>query len=197
MKSDTAAGRKDYFEDLYQKDPDPWRYVEGDYEIDKRADTLGFLRAHYSNGCEVGCSIGVLTKELASRCDRLIGVDISPTAVAIARQRVANLPRVTIKVVHLPHEDLDDSFDLLVLSEMLYFLSEAEIEGLADLAARRVLPDGDLLIVSFDGETQTHLDGKASTARFLSAATPAFDLIRSEQRQHYHVRLLRRRHDRD
>jgi hypothetical protein len=97
--------------------------------------------------------------------------------------------------MHLPHQDIEDSFDLLVLSEMLYFLSEAEIVGVADFAARRVMSGGDLLIVNFDGETQTHLDGKASSAHFVSASKAAFDLVSSEQREHYHVRLLRRSHD--
>jgi predicted TPR repeat methyltransferase len=195
MKSDDRDGRADYFDDLYANNPDPWNYRSGAYEIRKRVDTLSFLKDHYRSGCEVGCSIGVLTEELAPRCDRLVGVDVSETAAQIARQRLARLPHVQIKVLHLPHQDIEDRFDLLVLSEMLYFLTEAEIAGLAEIAARRVVAGGDLLIVNYDGETQTRLGGKESSAEFVGASAAAFEMIRAEQREHYHVRLLRRRHD--
>lgn len=195
MSSDAAQGRKRYFEALYAKDPDPWRYHACEYEIDKRADTLGFLKERYASACEVGCSIGVLTAELAPRCDALVGIDISPTAAEIARRTVGAFPQVEIKVLHLPHEEPDLTLDLLVLSEMLYFLDEGEIASLADFAARRVVPGGDVLIVSYDGETQTRLDGPASTAAFLAEASAAFEVVRAEQREEYHVRLLRRRQD--
>jgi predicted TPR repeat methyltransferase len=196
MQSDEAKGRQAYFDHLYRLDPDPWRYQTGDYEIAKRRDTLSFLRPRYANACEVGCSIGVLTEDLAARCDKITGVDVSPTAAELARHRLAGLPNAEILVLHLPHDDIDARFDLLVLSEMLYFLNEDELVGLAAFAARRVEPGGDLLIVSFDGETQTRLNGKMSTERFISASAARFDVIRSEQREHYHVRLLRRRHER-
>ena len=196
MSSDAPSGRRQYFEDLYGRDPDPWRYEEGAYEIAKRADTLSFLRPHYTSACEVGCSIGVLTEALASRCDRLVGVDISETAAEIARIRLMERPNVEIRVRHLPHEDLDGVFDLLVLSEVLYFFNAEELSSMAALAARCVVPGGEVLVVSFDGETQTRLDGPASSEIFLAAAEPAFDMSRAEQRPQYHVRLLRRRHDR-
>ena len=195
MTSDTMTGRKRYFEDLYKKDPDPWRYDTCDYEIAKRADTLSFLKPRYENACEIGCSIGVLTEDLAPRCARLTGVDISPTAAAIARERLAGRGNIEIKVLHIPYQDIDDRFDLLVLSEVLYFLNEAELDDLAAFAARRVVDGSDLLIVTYDGETQTQLTGRAATERFVAAASPAFDLIRAEQREEYHVRLLRRRHE--
>ena len=195
MTSDTMTGREGYFEDLYKKDPDPWRYDTCDYEIAKRADTLSFLKPHYENACEIGCSVGVLTEDLAPRCGKITGVDISPTAAEIARDRLAGRGNVEIKVLHIPYQDIDDRFDLLVLSEVLYFLGETELVDLAAFARRRVVADGDLLIVTYDGETQTQLTGRAATERFVAAAAAAFDLIEAEQREEYHVRLLRRRHD--
>ena len=195
MSSDTASGRANYFDSLYKDNPDPWQYDTCDYEIKKRGDTLSFLQPHYANACEVGCSIGVLTEALAPLCDRLIGIDISHTAADIARHRLAARSNVEIKVLHVPYQDIDDQFDLLVFSEVLYFFSEPELDTLADFAQRRVLSNGDLLIVTYDGETQTHLNGRSATERFVTAALHAFDLIKAEQRQDYHVRLLRRRHE--
>ena len=67
-----------YFEALYASDPDPWRFASSDYERDKYAATLAALpRQLYRSGLEVGCSIGVLTAMLASRCRRLLAVDVA------------------------------------------------------------------------------------------------------------------------
>ena len=195
MSSDSPGGRRAYFEALYSGNSDPWRYNTGAYEIEKRRDTLSFLGPHYGRACEVGCSIGVLTQELAPRCDQLLGLDISPIAIEHARARLKHLPNVQLDVRHLPYDDLDPNLDLLLLSEMLYFLNTKEIGDLATLAALRTKRDADLLIVSFEGETQTQLDGKASTSLFLAAAELAFARLRFEQREHYHIHLLRRRDD--
>lgn len=67
IRSDDAAERKAYFETFYAEHADPWSYETCSYEIDKRADTLSFLRASYDRACEIGCSNGVLTQQLAPR----------------------------------------------------------------------------------------------------------------------------------
>jgi predicted TPR repeat methyltransferase len=193
MRSDTQTDRQAYFDSLYDGNADPWRYDDCDYEIAKRRDTLSFLRDHYETACEIGCSNGVLTRELAPRCTSILGIDIAQAAAQMARERLADLPQAQIRVMHLPHDDLPGRFDLLVLSEVLYFLSPAELSAMADLAARKVMPGGDLIIVSYDGETRTDLTGRQATDAFLSHAQSAFDLLRAGQREQYHVRLLRRR----
>jgi len=195
MRSDAAAEREGYFETLYAANADPWQYDTCAYEFAKRAHTLSLLRPHYARGCEIGCSNGVLTAELAARCDRIVAIDISPAAAELARQRLAAVANAEVRVMHLPHDDLDGTFDLLMLSEVLYFLDADEVTAMAALAARHVAPGGDVLIVSYDGETQTRLSGRETTERFVTAAAPHFTLIHAEQRPEYHVRLLRRHHD--
>lgn len=192
MRSDTQADRQAYFDSLYDGNIDPWQYDDCDYEIAKRIDTLSFLRERYAKACEIGCSNGALTQQLAPHCDSITGIDIAEAAAAQARARLVAFPHAEIRVMHLPHDDLPDAYDLLVLSEVLYFLTPVELAAMADLAARRVEPDGDLIIVSYDGETQTELTGRQATETFLGHALAHFDLLRAEQREHYHVRLLRR-----
>jgi predicted TPR repeat methyltransferase len=194
IRSDNAAERKDYFERFYQKYADPWSYDSCSYEIDKRVDTLSFLRPSYDRACEVGCSNGVLTGQLAPRCKRYIAVDVAEAAVTQARARLAASPQVEIRLMHLPHQDLDGQFDLLVLSEVLYFMSADELPKMAALAARHVVPGGDLIIVSYDGETETRLTGRQATDVFLNACAGDFEMRRAEQREGYHVRLLQRCH---
>lgn len=192
MKSDNPAQRQAYFDSLYDHNADPWRYDDCDYEIAKRADTLSFLREHYSRACEVGCSNGVLTRQLAPRCARILGIDIAEAAARQARERLATFPQAEIRVMHLPHDDVPGPFDLLVLSEVLYFFSPDELVAMAGLAARQVVPGGDLIIVSYDGETQTGLTGRQATDAFLTETDASFAVMHSEQREQYHVRLLRR-----
>ncbi len=194
--SDTPQSRAAYFDALYAQNADPWHYHDRSYEIDKRADTLAMLpRHHYARGCEIGCSIGVLTADLAPRFDALLGIDISEAAAARARSAVAAFPHVEIRVMHVPAQLPDDMFDLLMLSEVLYFLTPSELAALATFAARQLMPGGDVMVVSYDGETLTALDGRQSTEVFTAAAAPYFDVISDAVRPHYHLRILRRRHD--
>ena len=70
-----------YFAALYQADADPWRFASSDYERRKYAATLAALpRRAYRREFEVGCSIGVLTSQLARRCEHLLAVDVVDTA---------------------------------------------------------------------------------------------------------------------
>ncbi len=53
---------------------------------------------------EIGCSIGVLTQQLATRCDRLLAVDAAPTALLPARQRCRDLTHVEFAQMFVPGE---------------------------------------------------------------------------------------------
>ena len=191
INGDNSSERRQYFEELYAGDSDPWRYHECEYEIAKRVDTLSFLHARYESACEVGCSIGVLTGELAPRCDALLAIDISPRAADIARQSLRGFPQVEVAVMHLPYDRPTRKVDLLMLSEVLYFFDADELAQLASLAHDITKPGADLVIVSYDGETRTKLNGRQATETFLSHVKD-FQLLRTEQREHYHIRLLRR-----
>ena len=62
-----------HFDRLYGADPDPWKFATSDYERDKYAATLAALPDRRFTRCyEVGCSIGVLTRQLAPRCDAIL-----------------------------------------------------------------------------------------------------------------------------
>lgn len=56
----------EYFESLYTKEPDPWRFASSEYERDKYAATLVAISGRkIRSAFEVGCSIGILTRQLA------------------------------------------------------------------------------------------------------------------------------------
>lgn len=118
----------DFFDQLYQTDPDPWRFETSDYEAAKYNATLAALtKQQYQSAFEIGGAIGVLTEQLAHRCDTLLSVDISAVAQARARQRCQHLPQVHLQLMNVPHEYPSQSFDLVLLSEVGYYWCWADL----------------------------------------------------------------------
>ena len=72
---------------------------------------------------EIGCSIGVLTRRLAERCATLLAVDIAENALAQARAACAACKNVTIARIRIPMDWPTGRFDMILLSEVLYYLS--------------------------------------------------------------------------
>ncbi len=159
----------DVFERIYAERPDPWGFESNPYERAKYADTLAALDGRsYRNGLELGCSIGVMTEALAARCDALLAVDISATALARARTRCAALPGVRFAQAALPDglPALDGgSCDLLVLSELLYFLSPHDIDRLMAGVLAAAAPDAVILLVNWTGPTNTPCTGDQAADR--------------------------------
>ena len=126
-----------YFDELYVGAEDPWRLSTRWYEQRKYAITLGLLpERRYRHGFEPGCSIGTLTAQLVARCDHLTAVDVAEAALrsADARLREAGCrDRVTLVRSSLDAAWPPGPFDLLVLSEVAYYL---EADTLAEVLRR-------------------------------------------------------------
>jgi hypothetical protein len=83
--------KPEYFDALYTTDPDPWNFASSPYERVKYTLTLNAMpKPRYRLGLEVGCSIGVLTRLLASRCDAVVAIDAAETS---ARRGEAQMRR--------------------------------------------------------------------------------------------------------
>jgi SAM-dependent methyltransferase len=160
-----------YFETKYRTDIDPWGFRVSDYERQKYCATLGALtRPRYRRGLEVGCSIGVFTALLAARCDHLLALDGSQTAIAEAkRQELAN---VDFEVAYLPDEFPQRRFDLILLSEVLYYFSPADLKRVAMLCDDAIDPGGDMVLCHWLGETDYPLKGIEASELFAAAVRP-------------------------
>jgi len=164
-----------YFEALYTSDPDPWRFASSEYERAKYQQTIASLsRQRYASALEVGCSIGVLTGLLAERCDRLLAVDVAAAALAQARQACAAFPWVRFTQASIPGEWPGETFDLIVLSEVLYYLDREDIGRTAALACRSLRPGGTVLLVHWTGPTNYPMSGDAAAETFIAACTARF-----------------------
>ena len=165
----------DVFERLYEANPDPWGFQTSAYERAKYGETLAALgERRFRSVLELGCSIGVMTEALAPRCDRLLGIDIAETALALARTRCAAHPGVSFRRCRLPDEfpTLEPgSVALILVSELLYFLSPADNARLAAAVLRALAPDGMVVLVNWTGETNTPCTGDEAARLFIEACT--------------------------
>ena len=163
----------DYFEAIYARDPDPWRFAESAYERGKYDATLAALgQPRYRRALEVGCSIGVLTRDLAARCDSLLAVDAAAAPLEAARARCAPLPHVSFAQMLVPGEWPDPAarFDLILLSEVVYYLHAADVARLAGRVGASLAPGGEVLLVHWTEATDYPLSGDAATELFIEAA---------------------------
>ena len=144
--------KRQYFDDMYAADPDPWGFTSRWYEERKYALTLAALRrARYRSAFEPGCSIGVLTARLALRCERLVAMELVDSAAVQARARTRDLPYGAGQVTVLDGDVSggpwpDGPFDLVVFSELLYYFEADRVTDLLHNAVTRLSDDGDLLL---------------------------------------------------
>jgi protein-L-isoaspartate O-methyltransferase len=148
---------REYFESLYAEFADPWDFETSAYERRKYERTLDVLRdRRYPNALEVGGSIGVFTAMLAPLCDRLLTIDVAERAVEAARRRLAGYANVRVEVGAIPDDMPDGPFDLIVASEVLYYLAEETLLEALRVFERELATGGRLLAVHWRKETRTY-----------------------------------------
>lgn len=136
----TARLSDAYFDRMYAGAEDPWQLSTRWYEQRKYAITVALLpHRNYRHAFEPGCSIGTLTAALAQRCEHVTATDVADAALRAADIRLREAgcrDRVTLVRSSLDGAWPPGPFDLLVLSEVAYYL---EADALAT-ALRRECP---------------------------------------------------------
>lgn len=151
----------DHFDGMYMAKDDPWDLATKWHDRRKYAVTVASLpREHYRRCYEPGASIGHLTRLLAARCDEVLATDAIESAVVQGRAVVEDLPNVRFERATLPAELPDGSFDLIVVGDLLYYLSAADMAATIDGLLERLEEGGDLVAVHFrDRENGGNYDG--------------------------------------
>lgn len=162
-----------HFDALYEGNADPWQVESSWYERRKRSVLLASLpRERYGLAWEPGCSLGHLSLELAARCDRLVASDISPRAIATARELIVG-GHVTFDVAQTPAQPPDISpgaCDLVVLSEFLYYLPDRVRAETIELASGLLRPGGHLVVAHWrDHPADAHCSGEQANAEAAGA----------------------------
>ena len=182
-----------YFDDLYAGNPDLWGFESKPYEREKYAATLAALpRPHYAAALEIGCSIGVLTEQLAKRCDRLVALDAAEAPLARARQRLAGQAHVEILHGRVPEEWPEGHFDLILFSEVLYFFDEEDLKRVCTQVTRSLRPGGDVVLVHWLPETDFPLSGDEATERFIAGTADVLKPLVASRSEFYRMDTLRR-----
>ncbi|RPD47204.1 methyltransferase domain-containing protein [Hymenobacter sediminis] len=188
----------EYFAAVYEANADPWGFETSPYEREKYQTTLQALpKPHYANVLEIGCSLGVLTEQLATQCGHLLAVDVAEAALARARQRCAYLPQVELRQLRIPEEfPLQQQFDLILVSEVGYYWSPADLTRTFDLMLQALPSGGHLLLVHWTPPVHDYpLTGDAVHDFFLEQAHLDGPLHHLHRERHatYRLDLLERR----
>lgn len=138
-----------------------WDAIRSLHVPERQVEAAMLLRAGpgpYRAMLDIGTGTGRMLELFASRYERALGIDLSPAMLAVAR---ANLERAAIDharvrlgdVMNLPV--VRDSFDLVVVHQVLHFLDDPA-RALAEAAAA-LAAGGRLMIVDFAPHELEHL----------------------------------------
>lgn len=189
----TATMPPEYFEELYRTKADPWAFATSDYECGKYAATLAALsQPRYRHALEVGCSIGILTRLLSERCDRLTAIDTSETALEAARHRCGNVSNVDFSHLAVPGAFPAGTFDLILLSEVLYYLDRGDLAVFAGQCGGGLAPTGEMVLVHWIGPTNYPLTGDEAAESFIEAMRPTIRVRSQVRHPQYRLDVVRR-----
>lgn len=136
----------DYFEQMFHGNDDPWSFRTRWYEKRKRDLTMACLpRQRYARVFEPACANGELSALLAGRCEALLCQDLNARAVELARERLSKHPHVRVRQARIPQDWPEENFDLIVLSEIGYFLDAGEWTQVIDNSLRSLSAEGGVL----------------------------------------------------
>ncbi|GHD18069.1 hypothetical protein GCM10016234_27970 [Tianweitania populi] len=189
----------DHFARLYADDGDPWHVRSSAYERQKRESVVSLLsetrhETPFRQSLEAGCGEGHLSGALlqAGLVQTAVGFDRDPAII----QRARNFgwgEQAHFRTGSMPADMPDGSFDLVLLSEVLYFLDEGALTTLADNLTTRLEPDACIVVVSWLGSTGTPLDGRTASDFFRCALGRTFETLKVEETPDFRIELLQRR----
>ncbi|OEU87331.1 SAM-dependent methyltransferase [Streptomyces abyssalis] len=159
-----------YFEQLYSDSADPWS-LDGQWYVQRKYDhTLAALpRRHYRTAFEPGCSVGLLTAALAERCGTLLATDRVAAAAELTAARTRHLPNVRVRQLAIPDEWPEGRFELIVLSELLYYFDDRTLREVLRRTAEALEPGGALVTVHWNHPAPEHHRTGRTLAPVLSA----------------------------
>jgi predicted TPR repeat methyltransferase len=162
---------REFFEELYLHDDDPWSFGTSEYELGRYQTTLQALaNRRYQRAFEPGCSIGVLTEQLAMISDRVEAIDISSMAVEQAARRCGTLSNVSIRQGALPTDVPSGSFDLIVFSEIGYYFDERQLEAMVDRLIDHMQSGSVFLAVHWLGSSPDHILNGSNVHKIISCS---------------------------
>lgn len=189
-----ASLTEDYFDGIFAADDDPWSLANSPYEAAKFARTIAVLDdRRYAAALEIGCAHGVLTHRLAPWCDDLLAIDISAKAIGYARGRCEEFRQIRFERVAFPDEAPAIEFcDLVLLSEVVYYWSDADVVAAGTWLKTHVAVGGRILLVHWIGETDYPQSGDAAVDKMSAALGDTIRVEHAERTSSYRLDLWTR-----
>jgi LmbE family N-acetylglucosaminyl deacetylase/SAM-dependent methyltransferase len=142
----SSSKTQEYFDELYDRNPDPWRLSTRWYETRKRAISVASLpHPRYESALEIGSSVGELTALIAERADAVLAIDVAQAAVEATSRRTLDLPNVTARQLDATTKFPDGLFDLIVLSEVGYYWDADTLRSMVRKIVGHLAHDGTVL----------------------------------------------------
>lgn len=175
--------RHAHFSSLYRANDDPWQVATRWYERRKRAVLLSMLpQQQFVRAFEPACGNGELTLELARRCEHVVASDLSAEVINITRRRTEHLRNVEIDVRELPHDWPVGKFDLIVLSEFLYYVAADQLPLLIQFAAEALSAQGVLVACHWRSDAGDRCASTEQIHMMIDACDGLHKLARHEER---------------
>jgi peptidoglycan/xylan/chitin deacetylase (PgdA/CDA1 family) len=194
---DMPAAR--YWDGVF-RNPDPWDYGS-DYEQAKYRQTLDMVRRGPARrALEIGCAEGMFTAMLAGEVAELLAMDVSGAALARAAARCSGHSNVTFVQHDLAEGLPQGEYDLIVCSETLYYLRDADALRRAARAMADALAPGGRIVMAHvnmvsDDRTVTGFDFNEFGAAFIAEVfgeTDGLALQRDAHCELYRIQEYRR-----
>lgn len=197
----TEVYGRNYFETLFATQPDPWKYTNP-YEQTKYEQTLGLLPStQIGQALELACAEGHFTAQLSPRVGSLIAADISQVALERSAKRCAGLKNIRFVHLDLIKEPLPGRFELIVCSEVLYYLNGRDaLQAFAQKVVEALEPGGYFLTAHanlvVDEPEQTGFDWDhpfgAKVIGETFASTDSLQLLKELRTPLYRIQLFQR-----
>jgi predicted TPR repeat methyltransferase len=141
------SARSTQFDEMFGGSDDPWGYRTRWYEKRKRELLLASLsRPRYQRALELGSANGEVTSRLSGRVAELVACDASERAVNLTRQKLGIASNVEFVHCDIPHQWPQGRFDLIVMNELGYYLSEGELLTALELTGKSLDASGEFIV---------------------------------------------------
>lgn len=154
---------RDHFEEKWSHG-DPWDLGSSEFERGKYGSQRELIEGRrYARALEIGCGSGHFSRTLASVSERVLALDVAPSAVRAARDGGDAGGRIEFRVANVMEYDpvAEGPWELIVFSETLPFLGWLypmfDVAWLAHQLHQATSPDGRLLMCNTLGENVGYL----------------------------------------
>jgi len=136
MPATTAQLREDFDRiALLAEDPSDHNARYHGFLIDQLPPSFG-------TALDIGCGTGAFSRLLAARADHVLGLDLSPNMIQVARQRSSHLSNVDFRIADVANWTFPlESFDCVAAIATLHHLP---MEGLLSRMGSALRPGGTL-----------------------------------------------------